>query len=179
MQICSACGLEKSLDDFYRGTSRGKSRIFRECKACSILRARKSYQSNRAERRKKANAYMTDKRQRTKDAVFAAYGGYVCACCGETQKEFLSLDHINNDGNKHRKGITGKRHFAGFHTYSWLAKNGFPSGYQVLCMNCNWGKRFTGICPHKARCNDYPQGVGSSEPKRSTPDLTLVVGKKI
>jgi hypothetical protein len=31
-----------------------------------------------------------------------------------------------------------------------IIKTGFPDGYQVLCMNCNWGKRMNkGICPHK------------------------------
>jgi hypothetical protein len=34
-------------------------------------------------------------------------------------------------------------------------RNGFPPGYQVLCMNCNHGKRMNnGVCPHKERCND-------------------------
>jgi hypothetical protein len=31
--------------------------------------------------------------------------------------------------------------FAGYGFYTWLKKNGFPEGLQVLCMNCNWVKR--------------------------------------
>jgi hypothetical protein len=32
----------------------------------------------------------------------------------------------------------------------WLKRNNFPSGYRVLCMNCNHGrKRNGGICPHE------------------------------
>ena len=69
-------------------------------------------------------------------------GKFECACCGETMYEFLSIDHINNDGAEHRKKI-------GTNIMGWLIKNNFPEGFQILCMNCNYGKRFTGICPHK------------------------------
>lgn len=82
-----------------------------------------------------------------KDRVFAAYGGYICRCCGEREYHFLSIDHINNDGAAHRKEIGEKR--GGRKFYNWLIKNGFPNGFQVLCMNCNWGKaRNGGVCPH-------------------------------
>lgn len=84
--------------------------------------------------------------QRVKDACYNAYGGYVCACCGETEPAFLSLDHVNNDGAQHRREIGG----GGRKTYSWLIANDFPPGFQVLCMNCNWGKaRNGGVCPHQ------------------------------
>ena len=76
--------------------------------------------------------------------VVRAYGGK-CVCCGEGHWEFLTIDHPNGDGQedraKHRM-ITGQ-------LYGWLKKNGWPAGYRVLCMNCNWIRRFGGICPHK------------------------------
>lgn len=81
---------------------------------------------------------------RIKEAVFQAYGGFICACCGETEKTFLSIDHIHNDGAEHRRQIgTGN-------VYRWLRDNGFPSGFQVLCMNCQWGRKLRGVCPHQA-----------------------------
>lgn len=87
-----------------------------------------------------------------KDKVYAAYGGYQCACCGEEIRHFLTLDHINNDGAAHRKEVFGdSRASAGSHRslYCWIIKNNFPSIFQVLCMNCNWGKRMNGgVCPH-------------------------------
>lgn len=86
-----------------------------------------------------------------KDDIYKAYGGYVCACCGETERMFLSIDHVNDDGNQMRKvhGKTPER------LYRWLKKNNYPDGFQVLCMNCNTGKhRNGGTCPHQARCND-------------------------
>ena len=69
-----------------------------------------------------------------------------CACCGETEIDFLSLDHINNDGSKHRRE-TGTR--GGI--YSWVIKNNFPPLFQVLCMNCNFSKAHNKehICAHK------------------------------
>lgn len=88
-----------------------------------------------------------------KDAAYSAYGGYKCSCCGEIEPMFLTLDHINNDGNKQREkhGKTPER------LYRWLKKNSYPDGFQVLCMNCNLGKhRNGGVCPHQTRCNDYP-----------------------
>ena len=34
--------------------------------------------------------------------------------------------------------------------YSWLIRNNYPEGFQVLCYNCNLGKAHNnGICPHK------------------------------
>ena len=75
--------------------------------------------------------------------VFNYYGGPVCSCCGESHIEFLSLDHINGGGCQHRKTIKGKS------IYEWCRQNNFPEGFQVLCMNCNFAKRFNRICPHK------------------------------
>jgi hypothetical protein len=108
----------------------------RHCKECAekhYARARKGYAKFRNE-------------------VFLAYGGYRCACCGEEEKAFLTIDHINGGGSKHRKEI-GQSNF-----YRWLRDNGYPPGFQVLCMNCQWGKKNCGICPHKL-CSDENASV--------------------
>ena len=85
--------------------------------------------------------------RRIKIEVFNHYGGSICKCCGETEMVFLSLDHINNDGAQDRKKHIGD------HLYYWLRKEGFPDKhrFQVLCMNCQWGKRFNNICPHQKK----------------------------
>lgn len=81
--------------------------------------------------------------------VFGAYGGYKCACCGEREPAFLSIDHVDNNGAEMRR--TGVHSRGGTHFYQWLRKNGYPKGFQVLCMNCNVGKhRNGGICPHQS-----------------------------
>lgn len=67
-----------------------------------------------------------------------------CTCCAEKNLEFLALDHINGGGTQHRKKIGN-----GTRVYTWLIKNNFPSGFQVLCHNCNMAKAFYKTCPHK------------------------------
>lgn len=85
--------------------------------------------------------------RKMRDWTFEAYGGAVCVCCGETEKHFLTIDHMNNDGAEHRKQILSER--GSNILYVWLHKNGYPPGFQVLCQNCNVGRfRNGGICPH-------------------------------
>lgn len=83
-----------------------------------------------------------------KKQVFEAYGDK-CACCGESEPFFLSIDHVNNNGAEMRKNGDYGRSGTAF--YQYLRKNNFPDGFQVLCMNCNIGKhRNGGICPHQS-----------------------------
>jgi len=35
--------------------------------------------------------------------------------------------------------------------YVWLKRNYFPTGFQLLCHNCNLAKGFYGKCPHDER----------------------------
>ncbi len=86
------------------------------------------------------------KNRQEKELVLAAYGGSQCACCGETQLLFLTIDHLADNGAQERKdiGIRGGTAF-----YRFLRKADYPPGYQVLCFNCNAGKHMNaGICPH-------------------------------
>lgn len=50
----------------------------------------------------------------------------------------LSLDHIKGGGANHRASIKG----GNFGVYRWIVSNNFPSGFQVLCMNCQFIKRY-------------------------------------
>lgn len=70
-----------------------------------------------------------------------------CACCGLATREFLSIDHINNDGNKHR-AVIGRQPI-----YRWLKAHSYPKGFQVLCYNCNMAKAFFKVCPHQINDN--------------------------
>ena len=84
--------------------------------------------------------------RRLRMKVLDAYGNQ-CACCGETTPEFLSVDHVNNDGSAHRRELKG----FGRSIYRWLAMNGYPQDgrFQLLCHNCNMAKGLYGSCPHK------------------------------
>ena len=90
----------------------------------------------------------------TKAEFVAAYGGR-CACCGETELVFLSLDHINGGGNQHRMSFSGN---GGRKLLQEATAAGWPDIYRVLCMNCQFGTRYGKVCPHRAdddRCDDY------------------------
>lgn len=83
---------------------------------------------------------------RIKRQVFEKYGGYKCACCGEERKPFLTIDHINGGGTKHRRNTGGGGKF----TYMWIHRNKYPPGFRVLCFNCNSGRaQNKNICPHE------------------------------
>jgi len=85
-------------------------------------------------------------RERLRDDVFTAYGGYQCACCGETEKRFLTIDHIEQKA----RGAPKRLATGGALLLSRLRRDGYPSGFQVLCRNCNWGKFANGgVCPHR------------------------------
>lgn len=115
--------------------------------------------------RKENAKYQREYRRALKDQCFQAYGGFVCACCGETEQKFLTLDHKNNDGAKHRKEIGAR---GGIAIYHWIIRNGFPPMFQVLCFNCNHGRHLNGgTCPHK-------EEVMSNSFEQSRPDHMII-----
>ena len=70
-----------------------------------------------------------------------------CNCCGENASlDFLCIDHIA--GRKQGRKKDTKR---GQALYSYLKRNDYPPGYQVLCWNCNSAKFVYLRCPHKKR----------------------------
>lgn len=133
--LCVNCGKKLSMDE------KAKCGECRENKRKWDDSWRKKNWEKYAKQRK-------DRHQALKIEVFNAYGGAKCKCCGEEHIEFLSIDHMNNDGGKHRKQLFGTNS-VGSQFYSWLKKNNFPKGFQVLCMNCNFAKGHFGCCPHE------------------------------
>lgn len=162
---CRGCGEIKRVLDFSpRKEQGGRPRSI--CKACVQVRyhadVEKRREKNREsyQRRRRANPERFREQSRRENfrmraAVIKAYGG-ACSCCGERTFEFLSIDHINNDGAQHRREI-GRS--GGHAFYRWLKKNGYPRGnFQLLCYNCNAAKGFFGMCPHqRARKELEPQ----------------------
>jgi len=122
--ICGVCRVSEVVP--------GKSR----CQGCADLatekrKAARSHGLCRCGRRPESNvtlcevcrSYKRRYSRKVREEVYAAYGGFKCVCCGETEPRFLQLDHINDDGAKHRKEVGTGSAF-----YSWLKKNGFPPG---------------------------------------------------
>ena len=104
-------------------------------------RAKKDYWNKREFKQKQAKGY----RDKIKDEFFLEYGNK-CACCGEVERAFLTLEHINRDGKLHRDTVG--------HTVTSqlrdLKKRGWPKGdYEILCFNCNRATWEQGICPHR------------------------------
>ena len=87
-------------------------------------------------RRAKSKRRAKELRRERKVEVLTHYseGPLACCECGEKRLACLSIDHINGGGNQHRKEV--KTDF-----YHWLRHQGFPSGYRVLCMNCQFVKK--------------------------------------
>lgn len=131
------------------------------CKACKRVYLKKwkdehrqemtEYWTNRWKTQKpQLKEYHKKRYQKIRIETLTHYGGNPpkCVCCGETEIRFLCLDHINGGGNKERlalKGYTGPNFYYLLKNYNW------PSGYQILCYNCNNAKGFYGVCPHERR----------------------------
>ena len=97
----------------------------------------------------RVNAQQKRLRDKYRAKIITHYGGR-CVCCGESEPKFLSIDHINGDGRKHRELIgAGKQGKAYGTFYRWIIAHNFPLTLQLLCYNCNLSKGFYGKCPHQ------------------------------
>lgn len=85
-------------------------------------------------------------RLRLREQALTAYGGK-CSCCGESTNEFLCIDHTDGNGAEHRRAMGVKTGSGPI--YRWLKTHDYPSGFRVLCHNCNLAFGFYGYCPHQ------------------------------
>ena len=154
--ICAACARRSTRLRTADYTLCPRCRVYmvRPCKYCGQLFKPqptggpvKQYCSDEC-RQEAMHQYRIQQWRTHRLKILQAYGGDPprCVCCGESILAFLALDHINGGGGKHRQETGG----GGF--YVWLAKNNYPEGFQVLCHNCNQGRRMNdGVCPHKSK----------------------------
>lgn len=99
-----------------------------------------------------------------KRVVYTHYGNR-CACCNETELNFLTIDHVNNDGYLKRK-----QEGVGASLYRKIKNSCFPLSFQLLCMNCNFGKaRNKGVCPHKTTTATTSIVTNSSTEQNDSP----------
>lgn len=110
---------------------------------------------------------------------FSYYGkGKIeCRCCKESEIKFLHLDHINGDGAQKRKEWekTTTQKFGGTGFYYHLKSEGYPDiGLQILCANCNLGKRTGKYCPHELRSGINMDGnkIPEDELPKPFPEVT-------
>lgn len=101
-----------------------------------IAAKKKAYKETNREhytnlQRDRENRYWAKLRQ----DILNAYGR-VCALCGETDEDKLTLDHVNHDGGEHRRRLGGPTH--SYRVYRELRHKGFPrEGFRILCGSCN------------------------------------------
>jgi hypothetical protein len=80
------------------------------------------------------------KRVRQRLAVIERYGGQ-CAFCGSDQYEYLTMDHVNGNGNAHRAQLPDS-------LVAFLYASDFrPDLYRVLCWNCHMALTLFGVEP--------------------------------
>ncbi len=144
MRKCSQCNRIKEDREFSS---------LKVCQICSDKRKKKSGNKGhgsseewKTANRERLRTYNVNFRKSNKLKVLLHYGEE-CKCCGEKDVRFLTIDHENGGGCKHRaeSGLGTGHSF-----YRWLIKQSYPEGYAVLCFNCNCGRSVNGgICPHK------------------------------
>ncbi len=127
------------------------------CRPCSRKKAADWRTANRERYLEIARGVNARKRDRERNGILDAYGRS-CACCGESEEEFLVIDHIEGGGNEHKRLMSSapNKKRSGSRTYEWLRKHGYPPGYQTLCANCNTAKERPDGCPHQK--NRDPDG---------------------
>lgn len=120
----------------------------KQCANCGEFKSETSFKRNSdgSFRRHSCNVCM-GKRERSKLKIdFLNAFDWKCSCCGEDDSRFLTLDHLNNDGNVHREKLNEQQIM-----YQAKRENWPKDKYQCLCFNCNCGKSSNGgVCPHKA-----------------------------
>ena len=133
---------EKDREYYQNNKERIKEKVRKHYYKYHEQNKQKQRERGRTEKAKEARRASTKKRRENiKKAVYGHYGD-ACSCCGEKIVEFLTIDHINGGGGKHIKSLGGA------HLSEWLYYQGFPDGFRLLCMNCNFSIGKFGYCPH-------------------------------
>lgn len=98
--------------------------------------------------------------RKLKRRLVKEYGGK-CKCCNENRIEFLTIDHIYGGGRQERiKLAREKEAYGTCGFYLWLIRNKCPKDkYRLLCMNCNFAKRFGKPCPHEKRYKEWAGNI--------------------
>jgi len=105
----------------------------------------------RRDNAERQNKYNRDQLRKKRLQIIDLLGGQ-CECCGESEYEFLAIDHRNGDGNKHRKELTGRNRSMNGTRFCNIVLKELKFGtdrYRILCHNCNSAIGFYGSCPHK------------------------------
>jgi len=138
---CDICGESTTLP---HRKDRKFFRVKGMCQRCyGQIQNRLWYQSLTSdERQLRQTKYREYIRKLRLDAI--NHLGGKCACCGINEYEFLTFDHVNNDGSVDRR--ENGRYLP---TKTIMTMSNPGSKWQVLCWNCNEARAHHKVCPHK------------------------------
>jgi hypothetical protein len=160
-RCCRTCKEVKPILQFYKYNDKryhpeARQTLCRKCYNARSLKSKDRTPETRAIRLARLRTYGQANRARItelsrirarklRELVVAKYGG-ACACCGESEQRFLTIDHVNNDGHAERLALANNSVRL---TYK-LHKMPRSDRYQLLCFNCNCGRALNKtICPHE------------------------------
>jgi len=87
-------------------------------------------------------------REKKQQQLFDIFGDH-CRCCGESNKVFLTLNHINGDGADERRRLTGNPQSGSMASWREAIRTKDHTRYEILCYNCNNAVKDGRVCPHK------------------------------
>jgi hypothetical protein len=149
-KICITCKRDLAASEFY--PRRNRKHVSSQCKAC-LSAAEILYRWNETKEQKAARLEKQRPKSRARWAemrlkVIGGYGGGCCCSgCNESCPEFLTIDHVNNDGGRKRRENLYRE--SGRTLMRRLIQLNYPPEYQILCRNCNGAKAIYGTCPHE------------------------------
>lgn len=134
----------------------GKPSDTKLCDVCRLYQANKHREYR--EKRPELKQLKLEQRRQLKREVIDKYGGK-CECCGESNWQFLAIDHKNGDGGVERKKLYGSQGGGSGRWYLKLKKEPRRDDLRVLCHNCNLAIAFYGECPHEIKSSVDLTGV--------------------
>lgn len=131
-KICTTCNVLQVRENFH------KSKIHHDglsyyCKDCVRETFKNRYKGRYNGRRTNYSRSVPIKTAELRRQVFNMFGNK-CLKCGFDDARALQIDHINGGGNKHVRSV--------FILTRYRAILKDPTGFQLLCANCNWIKRY-------------------------------------
>ena len=142
-KYCPHCKQTKPVEEFSISSKKTGS-VHSYCRPCTTERNR-NYRKQQQENGEQTYSTRYHRKMRMVALLHYSDGDPKCQCCGERRYEFLSLDHIEGNGRKHRAEMSKDKTFIS----RWLKQNNYPPGFRVLCHNCNLAIGAFGYCPHE------------------------------
>ena len=139
-KICSECGQELSIDNFYNSKNK-KDGKFGKCKKCVGKQNNKWRESHKKEWNLITGNANKKLRIIAREKVLIKISGNPPKCkqCGFSDKRILQIDHVEGGGQKEVD-----KFWTTYEFYKYIIKLPLEEArkkYQVLCPNCNWIKR--------------------------------------